>query len=204
VDPLSAAPALRSPEGVLQFISLGSVTPLKGLQDALDALAALATRDWRWTIVGSLDVEPEFVAELRRRISAHRLDQNVLLAGEREHPAALAALRSSDVLLISSFTENHPLVALEALAAGVPVAGYAVGGLPDIVAHGETGLLAPLLDVAALSAVCERFVREPLERRRLAQNARRAAGALPSWADAGRQFVANVRAARVHSARVRA
>jgi hypothetical protein len=65
-------------------------------------------------------------------------------------------------------------------------------------------LLAPLLDVAALSAVCERFVREPLERRRLAQNARRAAGALPSWADAGRQFVANVRAARVHSARVRA
>jgi glycosyltransferase involved in cell wall biosynthesis len=146
-------------------------------------------------------VEPQFVVELRRRISAHRLDQNVLLAGERAHPAALAALRSSDVLLISSFTENHPLVALEALAAGVPVAGYAVGGLPDIVAHGETGLLAPLLDVAALSAVCARFVRDPLERRRLAQNARRAAGALPSWADAGRQFVANVRAARARAAR---
>ena len=121
----------------------------------------------------------------------------MLLAGERDHSAALAALRASDVLLISSFTENHPLVALEALAAGVPVAGYAVGGLPDIIAQRETGLLAPLLDVPALSAACERLVQDPIERQRLARNAARAATTLPSWADAGRQFVENVRVATV-------
>jgi glycosyltransferase involved in cell wall biosynthesis len=199
VDALTAPATARSSEAVLQFISLGSVTQLKGLQDALDALAAMPTRAWRWTIVGSLGVEPQFVSELRRRITGYQLDEHVLLAGEREHAAALAALRSSDVLLISSFTENHPLVALEALAAGVPVAGYAVGGLPDIIAQRETGLLAPLLDVAALSEVCQSFVQDPSERRRLARNALRAASALPSWAEAGRQFVANVRAARARA-----
>jgi glycosyltransferase involved in cell wall biosynthesis len=186
----------RSSADAVRFISLGSVTALKGLQDALEALSATNAPDWRWTIVGSLGVEPEFVAELRGRIAAHQLAGRVHFTGELEHAAALAELQASDVLLISSFTENHPLVALEALAAGVPTAGYAVGGLPDIVAHEETGLLAPLLNVSALAAICRRLVNDSSERMRLAANASRAATRLPSWADAARKFVQTVRAAR--------
>lgn len=186
--------AARAEAGVVRFISLGAVTRLKGFRDALLALSAVRSRAWRWTIAGSLDVEPEFVAELRSLSATLQLDANVCLAGQLEHAAALAALHESDALLISSFTENHPLVALEALVLGVPVAGYAVGGLPDIIRHDHTGVLAPHLDIAALAALLERLVLEPVERQRLARNAAHAGAALPSWRDAGRQFVSNVRA----------
>src|SRR5262249_32516658 len=77
------SPPVRVADDVVRFISLGSVTTLKGLQDALDALSAIKARAWRWTIVGSLDVEPQFVAELRRRIAARGLDGSVHFAGER-------------------------------------------------------------------------------------------------------------------------
>jgi glycosyltransferase involved in cell wall biosynthesis len=188
--------APRAESAVVRFLSLGAVTRLKGFRDALLALSTVRSRAWRWTIAGSLEVEPEFVAELQSLCAALQLDSNVCLAGQLDHAAALAILHDSDALLISSFTENHPLVALEALAAGVPVAGYAVGGLPDIIRHAHTGLLAPHLDVAGLAALLERLVLEPVERQRLAQNAAQAGAALPSWQDAGRQFVSNVRAGR--------
>ena len=79
----------------------------------------------------------------------------------------LATLRASDLLLITSATENHPLVALEALAARVPIVGYAVGGLPDIVRDGDAGLLSPPLDVAQLSRNLARLIEHPSERQRL-------------------------------------
>jgi glycosyltransferase involved in cell wall biosynthesis len=116
------------------------------------------------------------------------LDDRVHLLGQRDHGASLALLAQSDALLIPSHTENTPLDALEALAAGVPVVGYAVGGLPDIVRDGETGLLAPLLDIPALADRLHRIISDEAERARLSRAAQHAAAAIPSWPEAARHF----------------
>jgi glycosyltransferase involved in cell wall biosynthesis len=173
----SARPAASGP----RIISIGNVTPLKGLMDGLDAVARLASSAWRWTIVGDLASAPEHTRALRERIAGYGLTERVELAGPRDHTETLAELRKSDVLLLPSYTENHPLVALEALAAGVPVVGYAVGGLPDIVRHDQTGLLAPLLDVSELAAQLTRSLEEPETRRRLSSACLAAARDFPSW-----------------------
>jgi glycosyltransferase involved in cell wall biosynthesis len=176
------------PAARAELVYIGGVTPLKGLLDAADALSRIRAADFRWTIVGNLDVAPDHVAELRARTLALGLGERVVFLGQRAHEETLAALRASDVLLLPSYTENHPLVALEALAAGVPVVGYEVGGLPDIVRHDEQGLLAPLLDIAGLARVLDRVITSEDVRRRLRDGCVRAALQLPSWPEAARGF----------------
>jgi glycosyltransferase involved in cell wall biosynthesis len=188
VDPGAARllPALSA--GPVKLLSIGSVTPLKGLLDAAEALGQLGAANFHWTILGHQGVAPEYVQRLRRRVLELGLGDRVELAGQRAHAETLSALRDSDLLLITSFTENHPLVALEALAARVPVVGYGVGGLPDIVRHDETGLLAPLLDVPRLSSLLGRSIGDASERRRLSEGCARAARELPTWPESARLF----------------
>jgi glycosyltransferase involved in cell wall biosynthesis len=182
------APAPRPENAALQVISIGAVTELKGLTDGLRALARLPAASWRWTIVGHLGVAPDYAAALAHETRALGLEHNVLFTGQYEREQTLALLERSDVLLLPSYTENCPLVALEALAVGVPVVGYRVGGLPDIVQHEEAGLLAPLLDVEALSGYLARFAQDIAERHRLARAARAAGNALMSWQQAAAHF----------------
>ena len=60
-------------------------------------------------------------------------------------------LRGADLFLLPSETESFGLAALEAMACGVPVVASDVGGIPEVVVHGETGFLAPVGDVAAMT-----------------------------------------------------
>jgi glycosyltransferase involved in cell wall biosynthesis len=188
VDPNPAAARQVSSSRPVQLLSIGSVTPLKGFLDATEALGRLGAANFRWTILGHLGVAPAHVARLSERIDELGLGDRIELAGQRSHAQTLEALCRSDLLLLTSFTENHPLVALEALAARVPVVGYAVGGLPDIVRHGEAGSLSPLLDVAHLSAQLSFLIADANERQRLGEGCARAAADLPTWAEAARGF----------------
>jgi glycosyltransferase involved in cell wall biosynthesis len=69
------------------------------------------------------------------------------------------------LLAMPSRHEGLPLAALEAMANGVPVAGFAVGGLPDLIEPGIDGLLAPSGDLEALAALIRDWSGWPLERR---------------------------------------
>ena len=71
----------------------------------------------------------------------------MLLGARDDVPDLLAA---SDVLLLASRTEGMPACVIEAGIAGVPVAGYALSGVPEAVVSGETGLLVPPGDRDAL------------------------------------------------------
>lgn len=73
-------------------------------------------------------------------------------------PGWLAAF---DVLVISSRTEGTPMILLEAMAAGTPVAAFAVGGIPDVLGKGEYGLLAPPADVEALAERIGQTLKQP-------------------------------------------
>src|SRR5207247_455815 len=81
-------------------------------------------------------------------------------------------LRAFDVLVLSSRTEGTPMILLEALAAGVPVVSFAVGGVPDVIDQ-ESGWLVPSGDTVGLAeAICQ-VLEHPLEAARRAGEARR-------------------------------
>ena len=68
---------------------------------------------------------------------------------------------AADVVVLPSFTEGLPNVALEASAAGVPVVATAVGGTPEVVADGETGFLVPPGSPTAIAAKVGELLRDP-------------------------------------------
>ncbi len=87
-----------------------------------------------------------------QRLSAGRVDFKGAVAGMQPH------WRDIGLLAITSRGEGLPLAALEAMAHGVPVASFALGGLPDLIEEGRTGYLAPPGDIPALAEAVARWL----------------------------------------------
>ena len=95
----------------------------------------------------------------------HNLGDNVRFLGKVDQVADL--LRASDLLFLPSETESFGLAALEAMACGVPVIATAVGGLPELVRSGETGVLAPVGAVQEMTDHAVAILKDPALHERL-------------------------------------
>lgn len=86
-----------------------------------------------------------------------------------------ACLRGASVFLLPSYAEGLPMAILEARAHGLAVVTTPVGGIPDAITDGETGILIPPGDIAALTAACICLLRNSELRSRLGEAARQRA-----------------------------
>ena len=82
-------------------------------------------------------------------IAEYSLQDSVRLLGTRRDVARLCA--AADVFLLTSISEGIPLTLIEAMAAALPVVSTNVGGVPEVVEHGATGLLAAPADDGMLA-----------------------------------------------------
>ncbi|MEZ5203336.1 MAG: glycosyltransferase [Acidimicrobiales bacterium] len=126
---------------ILLFV--GRIQPLKGLQVAAGALAALHRPDAELVVVGGpsgADGHAELAAvlDLAERLGVR---QQVRFVPPQPHHLLSTYYRAADVVLVPSRSESFGLVALEAAACGVPVVAAAVGGLRTLVDDGRTGFL---------------------------------------------------------------
>jgi glycosyltransferase involved in cell wall biosynthesis len=124
-------------------VAAGRLSPEKGFSVLIDAAARVS--DASFVLFGEGTLRPE----LERRVAELGLANRFVLPGFRSDLDSLIA--AADVVTLPSLTEGLPNVALEASAAGVPVVATAVGGTPEVIADGETGLLLAPGDSAALA-----------------------------------------------------
>ena len=89
--------------------------------------------------------------------------------------AVAAAMQQADALLFPSRSEGHPLVAIEAMACGLPVIGMQGSSVSEAVTHGETGLMCPRDDVTALVDAVRDLAEHTQRRAAMAHTARSSA-----------------------------
>jgi len=182
VDPAPAAPG--TPAGS-RLLCVGAVTPLKGHDVLVDALAPVAGTPWRCVCVGALDLDPRYVAEVRGRARDRGIGARVAFPGPLTGPDLDRAYAEADVLVAPSRVETYGMVVTEALARGIPVIGSDVGGLPEAFGRApggsRPGMLVPPGDVPALTRALCRWLDDPRQRRELRSAARSRRTALPGW-----------------------
>jgi 2-polyprenyl-3-methyl-5-hydroxy-6-metoxy-1,4-benzoquinol methylase len=158
-----ARASLGIPDDVRVLLYVGDLTRAKGIRH----LASVIDRIHRkrpdvWTcIVG-------------RGPAGGRLEgrDRVILSGPIPNDAVPEYLAAADIFVFPSLSEGTPVSLMEAQAAGLPVVASRIGGVPDIVKDGISGLLAPPGDEEALEGAILRLLDDPDERSRLARGAR--------------------------------
>jgi glycosyltransferase involved in cell wall biosynthesis len=147
---------------------VGRLCDVKGQRELIEALALVPRA--RLILVGrDLEQGGAFQRGLEAAADRHGVRDRVVFAGEL---AADDVLGEFDVFALPSWTEGLPLVVLEAMAHGRPVVATPVGGTPEVVVDGETGLLVPPRDPQALAAALRRLLDDADLRRRLGEAGR--------------------------------
>lgn len=158
-------PAAADPR---RLICVGRLVPEKGHADLLAALARLKRQNLAChaDIVGVGPLE----ADLRALAARLGVADAVTFHGYVPYGEPLfERYRRAGALVVPSLSEGFPQVVNEALSLGLPVVATAVGGIPDFLTDGETALLVPPRDVAALADAIARLVREPGLRARVSR-----------------------------------
>jgi glycosyltransferase involved in cell wall biosynthesis len=161
-DVWRAQPRQRS--GPCRLVSVGAVTPRKGFLDVAAVLSGLGHRDYTWSVAGSLEVDPAYVALVRERTRG----LPVTFCGQLSPAEVRALVQGSDLLLMPSYDENQPLVLLEAMAASVPAIAYAAGATRHMLEHGREGCIADIGDTEALAEHTRRLIGDEDLRYRMA------------------------------------
>lgn len=195
VDLHRFTPALQAP-ATLRIGTLRHLEPNYGIDVLLDALPAVlrALPLERCVIAGDGSQR----ASLQARALARGVDAAIVWPGRVPHAAVPALLRELSLFVNPSRAEAFGVAALEAQACGLPVVATRVGGLPEVVCDGVTGVLVPPEDPQALALALIELLRDPARRATLGRAARAWVAERYDWQHSLDQMVA-VYARVVHS-----
>ena len=152
-------------------VCVARLRPVKNLGLLLEACAALQSRgvEFRCVLVGDGPCRDDLEAA-RARLG---LSKVVELVGAAEQAEVLAWWRRATIAALTSTSEGMPVCLMEAAACGVPAVAVAVGGIPELVEDGVTGVLVPVGDTRALASALEQLLRKPELAARMGVAARR-------------------------------
>lgn len=182
---------LGLPQEGLLIVMAGQVAEVKGVWEFIDAAGLLKARGVPadFVVLGDdLKGKGAFRREAEAAVAAKGLADKVRFLGFR--PNAPRLIPAFDIVAVPSHVEPLGNATLEAMAAGRPVVGSRVGGIPEMVVDGVTGTLVPSRNPAALAAALEALVSNPMQRR--------------AQGEAGRQRAATAFSMATHVGRVQA
>jgi glycosyltransferase involved in cell wall biosynthesis len=192
---VDAAPLAPGTDGASRLLCVAAVTPRKGQDLLVEALAKVADRPWHCDCAGGWDRAPDYADRVRGLVREHRLSDRIRLLGPRTGDDLAAAYAAADLVVLASHAETYGMVVTEALARGIPAVVTGVGGAPEALGHApggdRPGILVPAADPAALAGALRRWLDEPDTRDRLRRAARARRDTLPGW-DATVRAVAGV------------
>jgi glycosyltransferase involved in cell wall biosynthesis len=170
-----------------RFVCVGAVTPLKGHDVLVDALATLPDLPWQCSCVGALDVDTDFARALRGHVADTGMAGRVIFCGPLVGTRLEEAYGAADLLLLPSRREAYGMVVTEALARAVPVVAADVGGVREALGADSLGNVPGLLfapgDADGLADALRSWLTDPELRGSLRQRALSRRATLTGWAE---------------------
>ena len=159
-----------APAGEKIVMHISNFRPVKRVQDVIEVFARIRkTIPARLVMVGDGPDRPRAA----QRVGELELERDVVFLGK--HASVEELLGLADLFLLTSDSESFGLAALEAISCGVPVVGYRAGGLPEVISHGENGLLVPVGAVGEAAEAGTFLLGDPSVWRRFSEAGRAAA-----------------------------
>jgi glycosyltransferase involved in cell wall biosynthesis len=158
-------------ERIVLFV--GNLNRSKGVEILIQALSMLPRTDPQVTLVISgqaIATQVGYREFLEKKANDLNLGRRVRFAGR--YPRLRELLASAEMLVVPSLAEGTPAVIMEAMSMNVPVIASRVGGIPDLVSEGRTGLLVPPGDVEALKGAIRFMLDNPEVRESMGKMAR--------------------------------
>ncbi|MEW6171993.1 MAG: glycosyltransferase family 4 protein [Bacillota bacterium] len=166
--PKAVAPVVIPLATPVKLVTVGRLVPWKHVDGIIESLRSLTEAGL--VVVGD---GPE-----RRRLETTAQSLGVInrvyFAEQRSKSETQSLIAACDIFVLNSSYEGLPHVVVEAMQLGLPVVATAVGGTPEVIKDGETGLLIPPGDNDALSKALRLLIKDTNLRKRLAENAQTA------------------------------
>jgi glycosyltransferase involved in cell wall biosynthesis len=175
--------------GPVRLLFVGNCVRRKGLDLLVSALSQVEGASVRLDLAGSLEFDPEFAAELRRRVDRLGLKDVVSFHGRVSDDELERLYLESDLFVMPSYYEGYGIVYAEAMRAGLPIIAQDAGAVREIVRAGENALLVPPDDPRALAEAITRLAGDGDMRNRFARRGLELARELPTWGDTCEQII---------------
>ena len=181
-------PAVRIEEralelGPLRLLFVGMVIERKGLLPLVRALGRVDRDRWRLEVVGDTTLAPDYTRRVHQAIADLGLASNIRFSGTLDTEPLARRYADSHVLCMPFAYEGFGIVTLEALHFGLPVLGCTDGATPELVRHGENGLLFERGDLPAVAVAVQGLSADRPRLQRMSVKAFEAALEHPAWED---------------------
>lgn len=193
-QPAGTGPGLRQGRSAA-LLCVGNWLARKGIIEVLDAVARMPERSATLHLVGDEDVDAAYRHRVVERLGRADLGGRVVRHGIVDPGQMHALYGAADTFVLASTVEPYGTVYGEAMAAGLPVVGWAAGNLPHLATDGVEGRIVRTGDIAGLVAAMTSVTTDEALRKRMGRAALSRADKLPTWEETAERFVAVCRRA---------
>lgn len=177
---LERAPRAAGGGATPVILCVATLTPRKGQDVLVEALARLGGRPWRAVLTGALDRAPDYAQAVARQIAGAGLGARVTLTGPADAAGLAALYAGADIFCLPSRYEGYGMVFAEAMARGLPVVAARIAAAEEVVGE-DAGTLVAVDDPDALAGALAALLDDAGLRGRKADAALARAAALPGW-----------------------
>jgi glycosyltransferase involved in cell wall biosynthesis len=175
-----SAAAIGVQPSEVALLCVATLTPRKGYEVLMSALAATPARNWRLTCAGSLDRDAGTVSRVFAQVRDNGFEDRVSFVGDLDAAAVAVQYDWADVFVLPTLYEGYGMVVAEALARGLPIVSTSTGAIRDLVGT-EAGIVVAPGDLPAFTDALSRVIGDADLRARLAAGARAVRQRLPTW-----------------------
>lgn len=166
-----------------RLLFVGNLDPRKGLHTLVEAIHLLKDPEIVLDVLGDESSHPRYARRVRRLVANRGLEGAVRLHGRVDRQSVARFYSEADVFVLPSSYEPFGIVFAEAMSCGLPIIATSAGGTPELVVHGENGLLVPPHDVNALAEAIASLATDHELRRALGARGYEKSKQLNTWDD---------------------